>query len=101
MDARVVSTGGGRSVAAFGCGVMEVGDLSGANRSDTYDLRPGTQSFPVSDPIRLQRARLGKVMPPFGSADVVCDDGHVQMNWHAPPTPTIRCGPLGRGRHRE
>jgi hypothetical protein len=63
---------------------MEVGDPAGANRWDTYDLKPGTQSFLVSDPIRLQSARLGKVMPPLGSADVVYDNGQVQL-YHSPP----------------
>lgn len=65
-----------RLVAAY---QMEVGDPTGANHWEAYDPKPGIQSFIVSDPIRLQSDRLGKEMPPLGTANVVYDNGQVQL----------------------
>jgi hypothetical protein len=67
---------------------MEVGDPTGTNRWVAFDPSPDTESFLVSEPIRLQSARLGKPMPALGGANVIYDNGQVQLYRLPSPAPS-------------
>jgi hypothetical protein len=58
---------------------MLVGSPSVSYEWDIEEVLPETQTFFVSDVVRLQNARLGATPPEFGSTNLVYDNGMVQV----------------------
>ena len=65
-----------RLSSAFG---LVDGLLRDGNRWDEAEPEPGTQTFVVSDVVRLQAAKLGTTMPALGSLNIVYDNGDLQL----------------------
>lgn len=66
---------------------VAVGDSINRNRWDTYEPKPETRAFLVSDVLRLQSARLDRPLPPAVAENKIYDAGEVQLYRLRPRTP--------------